>query len=132
MLRRASRFSFGSSMALPRRVPVPLVGCVIPRSILMVVLLPAPLRPRKPVICCALTFRSSASTAANLPKRLVSWWVSMTRASDMLSGPRRRRAGVEQFCLEQAADRFFGQPVFLQRFHEPADPLLGETELLLI
>ena len=46
-MRGRTRFSFPFS-GRPKMVTVPDVGTVSPRSIFMVVVLPAPLRPRRP------------------------------------------------------------------------------------
>src|ERR1035441_3808366 len=47
-------------------------------SILIVVVLPAPLEPSKPKTSPALTARVTASTAVNVPKRRVRAWISRT------------------------------------------------------
>src|ERR1039457_3794034 len=47
-------------------------------SILIVVVLPAPLEPSKPKTSPALTARVTASTAVNAPKRRVRDWISST------------------------------------------------------
>src|SRR5690606_17221384 len=49
-----------------------------PVNIRIVVVFPAPFGPRKPTTPRPSTRRSSRSTASTLPKRLVSWWVSIT------------------------------------------------------
>src|SRR5712664_3728200 len=60
---RISVFAFESVIDLPSTDPAPDVGCVMPSNILIVVLLPAPLRPRKPVIRWPVTRRLSERTA---------------------------------------------------------------------
>src|ERR1035437_4820882 len=47
-------------------------------SILIVVVLPAPLEPSNPKTSPALTERVKASTAVNVPKRRVRVWISRT------------------------------------------------------
>src|ERR1035438_7504201 len=47
-------------------------------SILIVVVLPAPLEPSKPKTSPALTARVTASTAVNAPKRRVRAWIART------------------------------------------------------
>src|SRR5215472_639660 len=54
-------------------VAVPLVGAVRPSSIRRVVVLPAPLGPRKPVTRPGPTSKLKPSTAVTLPYRLVRW-----------------------------------------------------------
>src|SRR6185503_19956775 len=55
-------------------VAVPLVGAIMPVSILSVVDFPAPLGPRKPTIWPAGISKESRSTASCWPKRLVRFW----------------------------------------------------------
>src|SRR6266478_638186 len=55
----------------------PDVGASSPVSILIVVDFPAPLGPRKPKNCPAVTRRSTLSTAVSAPKRRVSFSVTM-------------------------------------------------------
>src|SRR3954447_17865127 len=56
----------------PRMVELPAVGRARPRTIRSVVVLPAPLGPRKPVTAPSRTRNDRSSTAAMGPKRLVS------------------------------------------------------------
>ena len=65
------------AMSTPRISTVPAVGSKSPSSIEMVVVLPAPLPPRRPVTLPRGTVKSMASTAVTSPppgvgKRLVS------------------------------------------------------------
>ena len=67
MRRRMLTPSFRSSGLRPKTLASPEVGWVRPSSILMVVVLPLPLRPRKPWIEPRSTARSIPSTAAIPP-----------------------------------------------------------------
>src|SRR6266481_7435703 len=58
----------------------PDVGASSPVSILMVVDFPAPLGPRNPKNCPAVTHRSILSTAVSAPKRRVSFSVAMAKS----------------------------------------------------
>src|SRR2546421_8015207 len=68
-------------MSIPATRALPLLGRSRPTSILMVVVLPAPLGPRKPNSSPAPTSRSRSSTAVRLPYRLVRSLVASTRSS---------------------------------------------------
>jgi hypothetical protein len=68
-----SRMGTGSSAyRRPRTVTVPLVGASRPRIMRMVVVLPAPLGPRKPVTRPGVTVQVRSSTATARPKCLVN------------------------------------------------------------
>src|SRR5258706_1704599 len=66
--------------SIPSNCMRPEVGASSPVSILIVVDLPAPLGPRKPKNCPAVTRRSTLSTAVSAPKRRVSFSVTMARS----------------------------------------------------
>src|SRR6516164_10761963 len=66
-------------------VAVPLVGAARPSSIRSVVVLPAPLGPRKPVTRPGPTSKLRPSTAVTVPYRLVRWSTFSIWA--VLSGP---------------------------------------------
>src|SRR3989304_3601224 len=71
----------------PATSPRPLVGRSRPVSILMVVVLPAPLGPRNPKISPRCTPNVTPSTAVKVPNRLVSSSTSMTGAPSRIAGP---------------------------------------------
>src|SRR5438128_907854 len=95
----------------------------MPSSILIVVLLPAPLRPRKPVMRFAPTRRSSSRTASTSPYRFVSAVVSITQDSTICSPLPRRRA-IEQFRFEQSLNLVLRESIVLQPLDDCADALL--------
>src|ERR1700691_5601368 len=64
--------SIGSLIRWPKMVPSPLLGRIMPSSILIVVLLPAPFRPRNAVMLCGLTDRLISLTASTVPYDLAS------------------------------------------------------------
>ena len=57
-----------SSMSTPQILMAPALGARLPVSICMVVVLPAPLGPRKPSTSPCLSCKSTLSTAMWLPK----------------------------------------------------------------
>ncbi len=64
--------SVSARMSKPATRPVPEVGASRPVSILIVVVLPAPLGPRKPKISPSGTWKLTWSTAVKSPNRRVS------------------------------------------------------------
>src|SRR5229473_2110856 len=83
----------------------PEVGSSSPVSILIVVDFPAPLGPRKPKNCPAVTRRSTLSTAMSAPKRRVSF--SVTMAKSVIVFPRadssQQNFSTNAPCLRQRA-----------------------------
>src|ERR1700760_379105 len=77
MRARTSRVPTG----FPRSRARPPVGFTRPRSILIDVLLPAPLGPRNPKASPRATWRVRSRTAARAPKAFLSWEASMVRAA---------------------------------------------------
>src|SRR5262249_55702683 len=79
-------------MSKPATVARPVVGARRPHSILMVVVLPAPLGPRNPKICPPSTCSDSSATASSVPKRRprpsvrTTGAVSRPGATDTLTG----------------------------------------------
>src|SRR5215211_817177 len=69
-------------------VAVPASGATSPRSIRRVVVLPAPLGPRKPATVPSSMAKSSRSTASTSPKRLLSPWTVMAAMARLLAGER--------------------------------------------
>src|SRR5580692_4728485 len=102
--RRQSRWFSNSPIRVPSITPSPLVGAIIPSSILIVVLFPAPFFPRKAVIPPAGTERFNSRTASCLPYDFVRRHVSITasvviRASHFLPekvAPPRKPSGSRQ------------------------------------
>src|SRR3990170_2239013 len=74
----------------PATSPRPPLGRSRPVSILMVVVLPAPLGPRNPKISPRCTPNVTPSTAVKVPNRLVSLSTSMTGAPSRIAGARCR------------------------------------------
>src|SRR6478609_3653963 len=74
---RASASARHPGSSWPSSFIVPEVGCARPGSSRNSVVLPAPLRPRKPNADPRGTSRSIDSSAARAPKRLPRPWVSM-------------------------------------------------------
>src|SRR6516165_5107423 len=70
-----------SAYRLPQMLACPLSGRTRPSSIRSVVVLPAPLGPRKAVTTPDPTSKLSWSTAVTRPNRLVSWLTSITAMS---------------------------------------------------
>src|SRR5918995_3172003 len=68
-------------------VALPLVWCTSPRSIRSVVVFPAPLGPRKPVIRPGSTTKLRSSTAVTPPNRLVRWLISMRAPGEATRSP---------------------------------------------
>src|SRR5262245_13129638 len=91
----------GSSTGRPNTRALPAVGRVMPSSTLMVVVLPAPLRPRKPKIEPAGTCRSTPRSASTLSYALRRPFVSMAAAS-AISSSRLRQP--RELRLEQPPD----------------------------
>ena len=75
-------FSFTFSACLyisnPATVPFPEVGLLRPHSILIAVVFPAPLAPKKPKISPLKTLKEMWFTAVKFPKVLVRFSVSIT------------------------------------------------------
>ena len=69
---------------------MPDVGASRPKITRIVVVFPAPLGPKNPVTCPGRTVKLRASTAVTGPKRLVSWFTSITTG---LTGTRRANSG---------------------------------------
>src|SRR5438128_4019468 len=92
MVRLRARRSFSSER--PSMVTSPAVGRSRPVSILMVVLLPAPLGPRNPKKRPRGTSKETSSTATFFRKALVRWRTTMAGAvaltGDKYSEPRGR------------------------------------------
>ena len=65
---------------MPWIVELPAVGLTSPSSIRSVVVLPAPLGPRKPTIRPSSTVKDRSSTASTSPKRLVRFETSIACA----------------------------------------------------
>lgn len=93
----------------------PSSGVSRPSTALIVVDLPAPFGPTKPVICPGSTVKDSPSTATVLPNRLRRSWTSIV-ASLMLSEIRDRRASSRHARepssapLTRGTDRLPGPP----------------------
>jgi hypothetical protein len=88
--RRAGRSSSGYGR--PSTVAVPEVGRARPRTIRKVVVLPAPLGPRKPVTRPGWTSKLRPSTARRVPKALVSPRALITDVSIPLASCARSRS----------------------------------------
>src|SRR5450759_927572 len=73
----------------PRMNAWPPVGLTRPRSILIDVLLPAPLGPRKPKISPRLTVKDRPLTATRDPNTLRRFRVSMAHEGDVFIRPLR-------------------------------------------
>src|SRR6266849_5793911 len=67
-------------MSMPSMSAVPEVGRRRPHSIRSVVVLPAPLAPRKPNTSPRIAWKLTPSTAASAPYRLTSWRASTAGA----------------------------------------------------
>src|SRR5262245_54754672 len=87
-------------------VAEPLVGRSSPTRILMKVVLPAPLGPRKPRICPRSSSMDRSSSARNVPYFLVSPLASRTTSPEpMVLSPVGERGALASCCrLEQGAD----------------------------
>src|ERR1700712_2030132 len=70
---------------MPPKVAVPLVAETRPKSIRSVVVLPAPLGPRNPVIWPGSTVNDRSDTASTDPKRLVTFVNSMVTPAAITS-----------------------------------------------
>ena len=78
--RRISTEWSASMMGLPNTCALPLSHRNKPIRVLMVVVLPAPFRPKKPKMLPAGTRRSRPRNAGWLSKDLHSWFVSMMKS----------------------------------------------------
>src|SRR5438094_868074 len=74
-------------------IAVPEVGCSSPVSILMVVVLPAPLGPRKPNSSPSPIRRFMASTAVSAPNRFVNSWQTIMSIKDLKVLPSAHHPG---------------------------------------
>src|SRR5579863_9451594 len=101
----------------------------MPSSILMVVLFPAPLRPRNPVIRRRATRRLSDRTALEVPNCFVRSWVSITHAADILIDL-LSQGGIEQFRLEEPVHFFIRQTLLAEGFHRCLYPAAGKAHFL--
>src|SRR5579859_4724262 len=90
---------------------VPLVGASRPRMTRIVVLLPAPFGPRKPVTWPGRTAKLSPSTAVTAPKRLTSWSTSIIEAPSGRVGPRLEQAGFDGVDRDQPGGQHDVGPV---------------------
>src|SRR6476620_11667762 len=101
MRRRTSTPPASDPAGTPKTCAVPLVARATPRSTLLVVVLPAPLRPRNPQIEPAGTARLSPRKASTAPYCLHSPDVSMTKVSLTLAS---RAVQSRQCRLEEPPD----------------------------
>src|SRR5262245_54398768 len=108
----------GSSAARPSTRAWPAVGRAMPSSSLIVVVLPAPLRPRKPKIEPAGTRRFSPRTASFASKRFRRSIVSIANASDTTSSCLGQPG---QLRLEEAADFLVAQAAVAQPLDSRGD-----------
>src|SRR3954463_397106 len=106
----------GSAASNPNTRASPPLGRVIPSSIFIVVVLPAPLRPRKPQMEPAATRRSRPRTASIAPYALHRLLVSMTASATLTS-----LAEPGEMGFEQPTDLFVGQTSFTQFLDRTGD-----------
>src|SRR5437867_8143526 len=104
-----STLASGASAGRPNTRACPLVGLDMPSRTLMVVVLPAPLRPRNPKIAPAGTWRLNPRSASTPSYALRSSVVSMIDASATVTS-----------CLDQPGQL---------RFEQPADLFVGDAAL---
>src|SRR6476469_7321483 len=118
----------GAPQGSPNTCASPLVGRAIPSSTLMVVVLPAPFRPRNPKIDPLGTRRSSprnASTRVPPSYDLQSAAVSMIETSATMTSC---LAQAGQLCLEQAADFVVSNSTSAQLLDRACDDALAGAQ----
>src|SRR6185503_19577114 len=123
--RRIARLFSGTSAATSKTRTRPLVGCAIPSKTLIVVVLPAPFRPRKPQIDPAGTAIVRPRNACTGPNTFRRSLVSITRGSaTRLSFPAEAR----ELGLEQPPDLVVGDAARSQPFDRARDDRLRGAE----
>src|SRR3954453_833894 len=127
MRRRTSTPAADAPAGMPNSVAVPLVARAMPSRTLIVVVLPAPLRPRNPQIEPAGTARLKPRSASTAPYCLRRSDVSMTNASLTLTSCAVRS---RQRRLEQAADFLVGDTAGAKALDGGRDERLPGAQLV--